>query len=155
MATDDSADHPIVRWSKSQTEILTRIGDSELAILKSHLVLEDVLKFVLAKRLRVSDDEFRDLRLDFSALVDVAMAGLGKPHMVGALRALNAARNHVSHRLESPELSDRMCVFMQEVGRHKGTPMTWPGEPDRQLPALLEASEEAAWDLLQVAVSQE
>jgi hypothetical protein len=143
-----------VRWSKSQSEILTRIGDIELAILKTHLVLEEVLKFVLATRLRVSDDGFRNLRIEFFTLVEVAMAGLRKPHLVGALRALNKARNHISHRLESPELSDHMRVFMREVGRHKGTPMTWPVDADGQLPALLEASEETAWDLLQVAVSQ-
>jgi hypothetical protein len=102
VTSDSWSDHPIARWSRAQTEILTRIGDIELGILKSHLMLEDVLKFVLAKRLHAGDDEFRDLRLDFSTLVDVAMAGLAKPHLVGALRALNAARNHVSHRVESP-----------------------------------------------------
>jgi len=44
---DEETGAAIVRWA-NVSERLAAVGDVELAILKNHLVLEDVLKSVLA-----------------------------------------------------------------------------------------------------------
>jgi len=149
---DDDTGAAISRWAELSTEKLAAIGDVELAILKNHLVLEDVLKCVLAKRLRLAEHAFADLRTGFPTLLEIAMAGVDKPHLASALRALNGARNLVSHRVESPEVSGKMAIFMQEVGRQLGVSMTWPDGRDAQLAALARASGEAAVELFQVAL---
>lgn len=148
----EHGENAITRWAQFSGEKLAAMGDAELAILKTHVVLEDVLKFVLAKRMGLSDDAFSDLRMKFGQLIHVALAEVDKPHLVGALRALNAARNHVSHRLEAPEVSNRMATFMQEVGRQLGRPMSWPKDPAEQLKALEAASGETAVELIKIAL---
>lgn len=120
-----TGENAIGRWASFSAERLATIGGVELSILKSHLILEDVLKFVLAKRLGLSDDAFFDLRVEFPTLLRVAMAGVDKPHLVGALRALNSARNHVSHRVESAEVSHEMGVSCRKSDASCGN--RWPG----------------------------
>jgi hypothetical protein len=105
----------IVRWARFSTDSLARVDDIELAALKVHIVLEDALKFLLAQRLGVPEDAFFDTSVDFGALIEVSLAGIDTPHLKGALRALNAARNHVSHRVDSPEFDDKLETFVREI----------------------------------------
>lgn len=142
----------ITRWATFSAATLAAMGGVELAILKTHLVLEELLRFVLAKRMGLSDDAFGHLRINFATLLEISTAEIAKPHLVGALRALNDARNHVSHRIESAEVASKMSTFMQEVGQQLGKPMSWPGDPHQQLRALDEASGEAAVELIQIAL---
>jgi len=142
----------IARWANISREKLAAIGDVELAILKNHVVLEDVLKCVLAKRLGVPESTLADLRIEFPALLEIAMAGVAKPHLLGALRALNGARNLVSHRIESPEVSEKMAVFVQEVGRQLRAGWAWPEGRAAQLEAVQQAAGEAAIELFRVVL---
>src|SRR5687768_12528002 len=96
-------DHPIMRWANFTSEHLTQIGDLELATLKVHLVIEDALRYLLATRLRMTEGLFEDLRIDFSLLAELTLRG-GNPLLLGAIRALNAARNAISHHVDSPDL---------------------------------------------------
>ncbi len=145
-------ENAITRWATFSAENVATIGAVEVAILKTHLVIEDVLRFVLAKRMGLSDDAFVHLRITFATLIELSTAEIDKPHLVGALRALNDARNHVSHRVESGEVSNKMTTFMQEVGRQLGRPMSWPEDQSERLRALHEASGETAVELIQIAL---
>lgn len=145
----------ISRWARFSTEKLTTIGDIELAVLKIHLVLEDALKFVLAKRLGMPDDAFFDLRIEFKTLLDISMAGIRKAHLVGALRKLNEARNHISHRVESAEVPDKLAKFVQEVGRAVHQPLSWPVDTKERLAILQKCLDETAVALFEIALDQE
>lgn len=54
---------PPSRWATFSAATLAAMGGVELAILKTHLVLEELLRFVLAKRMGLSDDAFGHLRI--------------------------------------------------------------------------------------------
>ena len=145
----------VSRWARFSTEQLATIGDIELAVLKIHLVLEDALKFVLAKRLGVPDDAFFDLRIEFYKLLDISMAGINKPHLVGALRKLNEARNHISHRVASAEVSDKLATFVQEAGRATQQLLSWPPDTTKRLAILQTCLDGTAVALFEIAWDQE
>jgi len=151
----------LTRWLGFSSESLSKIEDIELATLKIHLVLEDASKSLLAARLAVKEDAFFDLRIDFSTLVDVALEGAGNSHLVGALRALNTARNYVSHHVESSQFMDKLALFVRESAAGaapKSGPVSmpaghWPNHPKEQFTALKEAFDEAAFAIFDLAIN--
>src|SRR5258705_444001 len=97
-------DHPLFRWAKFTAERFSSITDVELAILKIHLVIEDALRYLLAARLGVPEDSLVDIRITFDATSKLALAGIGDCHLIGGIRALNRARNSLSHSIEAPDV---------------------------------------------------
>jgi hypothetical protein len=81
------------------------------------------------------------------------LAGANKPHLLGALRALNGARNHVSHRVESPEVNDKILTFVREIGRQIGRSITWPPDREGQLAVLQDACGEAALAVFDIVIN--
>jgi hypothetical protein len=147
---DDGA---LIRWLTFSSESLSKIDDIEFATLKIHLVLEDALKYLLASRLGVDDQFFSDSRIDFSVLVEVALAGMNKGGLLGALRALNTARNHLSHRMESPKFIEELEVFVCQIANMQRKKIKWPTEPTNQLHLLKESFNEAASAIFDIAIN--
>ena len=153
----NETDHPIVKWAKMSVDHLGNIGDIELATLKVHLVLEDGLRYLLAARLGLpkSETALSSTRIDFSLLLELALSGSVNPHLLGALRALNAARNALSHEVESPNVQDRLAAFCGEIGYMTGEKLTWPKERGEQIVALRNAFDEAGAAIFDLAVNEE
>src|SRR5207247_9557087 len=110
------------------------------------------LTCMVARRVGLPGGAFFQLRIDCGTLLEVSLAEVHKPHLLRALRALNTARNHVSHRIESHDVPSKMATFMQEMGRELGRPMSWPEDSHEQLRALHEASDETAVELIKIAL---
>jgi hypothetical protein len=110
----------IIKWLTLSEDSLKKIDNIELATLKIHIVLEDALKFLLSKRLFVNENYFDDKHIEFSKLVEIAVAGMNNPHLLGALRSLNKARNKISHRLASSEVLKHLKNFVFEVAYMQG-----------------------------------
>jgi len=144
----------LVRWVIFTNESLSKIDDIELATLKIHLVLQDALKYLLASRLGVDGDAFFDLQCDFPVLAKIALAGTDNRHLLGALLALNTARNHMSHRIGSPNFTERLEVFVREIGHMQEKPTEWPRELPEQLSLLKDAFGGAAYAIFDVAINR-
>ena len=148
---DDGA---LGRFLTFATDQLTTITDIELATLKIHLVIEDTLKFLLSKRLGATDEKFFDVQIGFPLLVDVALAEINNPHLVGALRVLNTARNHLSHRIESPNFIDAIKTFVCEIANMQKKKIKWSTESTEQLSLLKDAFEDAAGAIFEIAFNR-
>jgi hypothetical protein len=142
------------RWLSFSNESLSKIDDIELAALKIHLVLEDALKYLLGSRLGTDEEDFFDLQIDFRTLADIALAGIGNGHLLGALRALNTARNHLSHRMESQLFSEKLEVFVMEIAYMRGQKTKWPKEPQEQLGFLKKSFDDAAYAIFDIAINR-
>jgi len=151
--TWDKDDSAIITWLRFSEGSLSKIDDIELATLKIHLVLEDALKYLLSRRLSSDDDTFSDLRIDFSTLLEIALAGINNPHLLGALRALNKARNHISHRVDSSEFAERLEVFVREIGYMQAEKPKWSADSLDQLGFLRKAFHDAAYAIFAFAVN--
>src|SRR5437588_9455514 len=111
----DKTEHPISRWATFSVEHLVEIGNLELATLKIHLVIEDALRYLLAGSLKVQDHQVSPIHLDFSSLAELGLVAIADPHLIGAVRSLKAARNSLSHHVDSPQLHAKLSVFCQEI----------------------------------------
>ena len=150
----NSNDHPLMRWVNYAVEHLPQVGDLELATLKIHLVIEDALRFLLAARLDVPENTFTETRLDFSLLCEIALAGAA-PHLVGAVRAINAARNHVSHRIDTVPFEQKLATFIMEAGHLIGNTAHWPTDNSARLTAVREALDTVASQIFLFAFAEE
>ena len=146
-------DDAIIKWLRLSEESLTKISDIELATLKIHIVIEDALKFLLSKRLNANEDALDDLRIEFSKLVEIALAGINNPHLLGALRALNKARNNISHRINSTAVSEKLEVFVREIAYMQGVEPHWPSELSDQIEILRKAFYEAGYAIFDFAIN--
>ena len=149
----DNDESAIIRWLRFSEESLTKIDDIELAALKIHIVLEDALKFLLSKRLITNEDTFDDLRFEFSKLLEIALAGINNPHLLGALRALNNARNSISHRINSSAVSQKLEVFVREIAYMQGEKPHWPSELSDQIKSLRKAFYDAGYAIFDFAIN--
>jgi len=150
----DIQDEPaIIKWLNLSQESLHQIEDIELATLKIHIVLEDALKFLLSKRLLVEEDYFDDKRIEFSKLLEIAVAGMNNQHLLGALRSLNSARNKISHRLTSPTVLEHLKSFVYEVAYMQGEKAYWPSDPMGQKECLRKAFYDAGFAIFDYAIN--
>lgn len=148
-------DSPFVRWIRYSSDSLTRIDDVELATLKIHLVLEDSLRFLLAKRLGLADNALDNLRIEFGKLLEIATFGLGADHLLSALRALNNARNHISHKVESSEFREKLGTFLREIAHLRKRKHIWPVDTMEELRLLRKAFDDAATEIFDLAFAEE
>lgn len=144
----------IIKWLNLSQESLLKIEDIELATLKIHIVLEDALKFLLSKRLLVDENYFDDKRIEFSKLVEIAVAGINNQHLLGALRSLNRARNKISHRLTSPPVViEHLKSFVFNVAYMQGEKPDWPSDPAGQRECLRKAFYDAGFAIFDFATN--
>jgi hypothetical protein len=148
-------DHPIAKWASFGVDHLPQIGDVELATLKMHLVVEDALRYLLAARLGLAENSLLDHRIDFAVLQELALAGMDNPHLLGAMRALNAARNHLSHVVASSKTEENLVVFVREISYMKKKNVQWPSSISEQLETLTDAFNEATISVFDMAVAAE
>jgi hypothetical protein len=148
-------DDAISRYVRFTDEHFSTITDVELATLKIHLVIEAVLRYLLAARLGIKEDLLpKPSQLRFGLLYELALAGVEDRHLVKGIKALNSARNSVAHR-ESPDLQDKLADFVCEIRRSKRTEFDWPMDTSVQLRALGEAQEEAGAVIIELAQAAE
>jgi len=150
MNTDKTA---IITWLSFSVESLTKIDDIELAALKIHIVLEDALKFLLSKRLISNEDAFNKLRIEFSKLLEITLSGINKPHLLGALRALNDARNSISHYINPSVVSEKLEIFVREIAYMHGEKLDWPSDLKDQLSSLRKAFYDAGYAIFDFAIN--
>ena len=148
-------DSPFIRWIRYSSESLKLIDNVELTTLKIHLVLENSLRFLLSKRLGLTDNALDDLRINFGTLLEIATFGLGADDLLGALRALNNARNSMSHEVESPKFRENLGKFLKEIARLRKRKHTWPVETTEELQRLREAFDDAATAIFDLAFAAE
>ena len=145
-------DDAITRWVRFTDDRFATITDVELATLKIHLVIEVVLRYLLAARLGVKENSLPRIN-SFELLSQLALAGEDS-HLVGGIRALNDARNSVAHR-ESRDLQDKLADFVREMGHNKRKKIDWSTDTSVQLHALGEAQEEAGAAIIVLAQDAE
>ncbi|HEV8573568.1 MAG TPA: hypothetical protein VGR43_02565, partial [Dehalococcoidia bacterium] len=112
-------------------------------------------KFLLAKRLKLPDDALFDLRIPFSLLVKLATAGVKKSQLIGALRALNNARNHISHHVESAKVAADLKLFVEAAGGLQRKRLSWPSETGQRLAILKEAHDAVTLAIFEVALNDQ
>jgi hypothetical protein len=151
----DHTDHPIVRLAKFAIDQLPTIGDVELATLKVHLVVEDALRYLLSARMGVDENAFVEKKIEFAVLADITLTGFNEAHLVGAVRALNAARNLVSHRVDATPFGEKLATFCMEAGYIVHETVKWPDDTGPQLQALREALERVAFRVFELAIQSE
>ncbi|MGH6919878.1 MAG: hypothetical protein ACREJ0_19495, partial [Geminicoccaceae bacterium] len=102
---------PLVRFM----EHLPKDGDEELALLKCHLLVEEVLTKLIEKKLRHAT-YLPKARLSFDKKVWIARSlnDLEKPAWVwGAVKRLNEARNALAHGLEVEDIRRKIDAFIE------------------------------------------
>ena len=144
----------IIKWLNFSEKSLSKIEDIELATLKIHIVLEDALRFLLSKRLLVDEDYFDNQRIEFAKLVEIAVAGMNNQHLLGALRALNSARNSISHRLTSTAVLEKLKIFVDEIAYMQSEKPIWPSDIVGQRESLKKAFYDAGFTIFDFAINK-
>lgn len=101
-------------------EVLPKSGDAELTLLKSHLLLEEVLTKIISNALK-NPKHMHDARLTFSQKIKLARASGEASHAVWvwkALDLLNQARNELSHNLAIEPAKAKIKKFISHVAAH-------------------------------------
>lgn len=104
---------PLMRF----LEVMPTSGDKELALLKSHLVIEEVLTKIICKKM-TNEKCVHDARLSFSQKCNLSKAINSLEHIPWiwhALNLLNRARNELSHNLTPDELNSKLVSFVEHV----------------------------------------
>jgi hypothetical protein len=110
----------LVRFMKH----LPKDGDEELALLKCHLLVEEVLTKLIERRLRHAS-YLREARLSFEKKVWIARSlnDLEEPAWVWpAVKRLNEARNALAHGLEVENIRRKIETFIGLVEAQEGPP---------------------------------
>ncbi|MDR9825532.1 hypothetical protein RCJ22_07955 [Vibrio sp. FNV 38] len=98
-------------------EVLPKSGDKELALLKAHLLIEDVLTQIIRKNC-INERYVNEARLQFHQKIKLVRAFNeihGAEWVWKALQLLNQARNHMSHNLTELELDVKVGTFTEYV----------------------------------------
>lgn len=96
---------------------LPRTEDMTLVILKGHLLIEALLREVIARKF-AKPESLKEAKLGFSQCVFIAEAIYAKetPSWLWvALHKLNTIRNHLAHNLEPKGVEDRIADFVDYV----------------------------------------
>lgn len=103
---------------------LPKNGDVELALLKCHLLIEEVLTKLIARSTK-HPEFLPKVRLSFAQKVWLArtITNLGEESWSWeALRRLNEARNELAHGLLAQELNGKLDEFIRVVEDKHGAP---------------------------------
>jgi hypothetical protein len=130
-----------------------KIDDLDLMTLKGHLMVEDALKYLLAAKLRPrKDPEAFAAKIDIRAFEQLARLALvdekDGPGLLGAVRALNGARNKMSHWIGHPEFLTDLNAFVERMRSLKGDPHKWPSKKEEQLALVRRALDRATSRIL-------
>ena len=104
---------PLIRF----LEVLPKSGDKELALLKVHLVIEEVLTKIICKSMK-NEIHIHNARLSFFQKCKITQALNEIDHakwVWHALKLLNQARNELSHNLTTEELAEKIAAFTTYV----------------------------------------
>ncbi|QKE63317.1 hypothetical protein HNE05_08055 [Aquipseudomonas campi] len=104
-------------------EVLPKNGDTELTLLKCHLLSEEVLTKIISNAFK-NPKYLNDARLTFSQKIKLARATGEANHAVWvwkALDLLNQARNELSHTLAHEEVQIKIKKFTHHVCAHSET----------------------------------
>jgi len=93
---------------------LVKLEDTELVVLKSHLMIERLLVVLLSDRLGVDETELPEI--GFARLSSLALAGGEFTELKGHVRALNRLRNHCSHTFASVNEAEEITRFLDTFG---------------------------------------
>lgn len=136
-------DDGMTRWSSFRHQF-SSITEIELATLKIHVVIEGILRYLLAARLGIPENKLEELRLRFEIISELALAGVGG-HLIGGVRALNEARKEVAHRIANTDvLHEKLEIFVREIGYMKKKKVEWPNNQSEQLLVLKDALDDVA-----------
>lgn len=105
---------------------LPKNGDTELSLLKCHLLIEEVLTKLIVKAAK-HPEYVQKARLTFAqkSLIARSMSDLERETWLwGALKKLNDARNELAHGLSLEEIRSRLDDFIRFVEAEKGAPET-------------------------------
>ena len=111
---------PLVRFM----ECLPRDGDEELALLKCHLLVEEVLTKLIERRLR-RPSYLPKARLSFEKKVWIARSlnDFEEPAWVWeAVKRLNEARNALAHGLKVENIQRKINAFIECVEAEQAAP---------------------------------
>lgn len=93
---------------------LPKSGDVELTLLKTHLLIEELLTYILEKKC-VKPGYMKKARLTFAQKISMAraMSEISESSWVwGALKKLNDARNSLSHKLDHEVIQEEIADFV-------------------------------------------
>ena len=116
----NSAASPMLRFA----EVLLKGGDSELALLKAHLLIEEALTAIICSTAE-QPKYIEELRLAFPQKVSLARgfcAIESEAWVWDALQLLNNARNELGHRLSSADVQRKVDDFVRFVEAKRGAP---------------------------------
>lgn len=111
---------PLIRFF----EHLPRNGDVEFAILKTHLLIEELLAMIISRAAK-DPSAIEEANLGFAQKMQLARAfsNLGREAWLWeALQALNQTRNKLAHRLSATEIQQRCDAFIELVERSQDIP---------------------------------
>lgn len=111
---------PLIRFFGN----LPKGGNEELALLKAHLVIEEVLTKIIEDRVK-HPEQLRKARLRFAQKMYVARSLADLEHQSwawGAAKALNEARNELAHGLSKNEIEEKVSQFVKLVEDAQGQP---------------------------------
>lgn len=97
-------------------------GDVELALLKSHLLIEEVLTHILLKKAQ-NPQHLKKTQISFSSKATLARCFSdldGSPWIWTALKKLNSARNSLAHDLDRNDFADKLEDFVSYVETTQG-----------------------------------
>lgn len=111
---------PMIRFF----EHLPRNGDVELSILKTHLLIEELLTRVITRAAK-NPSAIEEANLGFAQKMQLARAfsNLAREAWLwDALQALNQTRNKLAHGLSATEIQQRCDAFIEIVEKFQGIP---------------------------------
>ena len=94
--------------------IASRDVDTEIYVLKCHLVVERHMYWLLAQRLEI--DESLLPSLQYFSLAKLALGGEPYKSVLVGVLALNDLRNEFSHELDADQLERKCVTFCEKVG---------------------------------------
>ena len=103
---------------------LPKGGNEELALLKAHLVIEEVLTKIIEDRVK-HPEQLRKGRLRFAQKMYLARSLADLEHQSwawGATKTLNDARNELAHGLSKNEIEEKISQFVELVESAQGQP---------------------------------
>ncbi len=109
------------------TRHLDKTDDETLLILRTHLLVEERLRDVLARICR-APDELRAARLSFHQVLSVCRAVVGR-HDEPAwdfVARLNEVRNRMAHHLDPGDLDELVGSVVEKLGRPRDRRPTTP-----------------------------
>jgi len=117
-----------MEWTTSLrrfAEYLPKDGNTELSLLKVHLLIEELLNLVIERNMK-RPDFLQEARLPFEKKLVLAQGflnGVSEAEWVWrAIGKLNEARNKLAHNLDNEAIERKLDAFINCVERVEGPP---------------------------------